>query len=243
MKRFWKRILAVVQWFIPGLPLVDLRTRLAIFVERGLIRRVPTNWQVTQGSWEMFLYVVHPKPGDRERYAGASFGRWWLRWPLLVFYTLGAYFRAGCGIRVPENSQRKHLLGVKHPEQPVYDLQLVQTFPNGLANLRRRFLEVREGKKWYRRLERRFLGLIVPRWDEYCEFVLAQIARAEEFDYDPPPAWCRAEHWSLAEFMNYCAESFPATMREENFFPMLRRLTKLFFRRLKNYQSAWEPRS
>jgi hypothetical protein len=241
VRRFWKKLLAVLQWFIPGLPLIDLHKRLAIFVEHGFIRRVPTNWQATQGSLEMILYVITPKPGDRERYAGASFGRWWLRSPLLVFYTAGAYFRAGCGIRVRENSQRKHLLGVKHPEQPVYDLQLVQTFPNGLANLRQRFLEVREGKKWYRRFERRFLGLIVPNWDEYCEFLLAQIARAEAFDYDPAPAWCRAEHWSFVEFMNYCATVFPASPKEECLFPMVRRLCQLFLRRLRGYVSDYRP--
>ena len=212
----------------------NLGERLAPFVERGMTRRVPTNWQNTQGSLELILYVIAPKRGDRERYAGTLLGRWWLRWLPLIFYTMGAYFRAGSGIRAKERSQQKHLLAVHHPEMPVYDLQLVQTYPNGLANLRRRFLEVRHRQTWYRRLERWFVGLIIPNWDAYCERILGYIAAAERFDYEPPPPWwARSEHWSLTEFMNYCADSFPASPKDERFFPMLRRLTKLFFRRLK----------
>lgn len=221
MARFWRK--------------VNLSQRLAPFIARGMIPLVPTNWQNTQGSLELVLYVIAPKRGDRERYAGTIFGRWWLRWLPLIFYTAGAYFRAGSGIRAKERSQQKHLLAVHHPEMPVYDLQLVQMFPNGLENLRRRFIEVRDRKTLLRRLERAFVGLIIPNWNAYCKRMLGYIAHAERFDYEPPPPWwVRSEHWSLVEFMNYCAAVFPASPKEERFFPMLRRLTKLFFRRLKN---------
>lgn len=220
----------------------DLSQRLAPFIARGIIRRIPTNWQNTQGSLELILYVIAPKRGDRERYAGTPLGRWWIRWLPLIFYTAGAYFRAGSGIRVKERSQRKHLRAVHHPEMPVYDLQLVQTFPNGLANLRRHFIKVRDRETHIHRFERWFLGLIIPNWDRYCERMLGYIARAERFDYEPPPSWwARSEHWSLVEYMNYCAESFPASPNDERFFPMLRRLCQLFLRRIRGHQSTYRP--
>lgn len=218
----------------------NLPQRLAPFVARGMIPRVPTNWQNTQGSLELVLYVIAPKRGDQERYAGTLLGRWWIRWLPLIAYTVLAYFRVGSGIRAKERSQRKHLLAVHHPEMPVYDLQLIQSFPNGLENLRRRFIEVRDRKTFLRRLERWFVGLIIPDWDVYCERMLGYIAAAERFDYEPPPSWwARSEHWSFVEFMNYCATAFPASSKEERFFPMVRRLCQLFFRRIRGYASDY----
>jgi hypothetical protein len=72
--------------------------------------------------------------------------------------------------------------------------------------------------------------------------MLGYIAHAERFEYEPPPLWwARSEHWSLVEFMNYCATVFPASPKEERFFPMAWRLCQLFLRRLRGYVSDYRP--
>jgi hypothetical protein len=204
--------------------------RLSPFIERGLIERVPTNWQIFQGSVEMLQYVVIPDMDDGRRYAGAPLGHPVVRTPFLVAYTLGGHFNVGSGLRASERALQKHLLAVHHFGQPVYDLQLAQTHPDGLGRLRRKFEDVRRGATSLHRLERTFVGGIVPSWDAYCEAMLDHIDRAARFDYDAAPAWARKEFWSLSAFMDHCANAYPATVKGERPFKLLRRLFALLTR-------------
>lgn len=213
----------------------DLSTRLAPFIERGLIHKVPSWWQVTQGSIEMMPYVTTPDPDDRRRYADAPLGHPLVRTPFIIAYTLGGHFNVGSGLCQGQRSIQKHLFAVHHFGQPVYDLQLAQTFPDGLENLRNGFLQLRHAANIGRRMERALVGAIVPRWDVYCETMLGHIDRASRFDYDvSPPAWARKEFWSLAAFMTYCAETFPPTLRGEHPLALLRRLYGLLRHRHRN---------
>ena len=211
-----------------------LSSRLAPLIERGLIARPPTTWQILQGNVEMLPYVVIPDADDGRRYAGAPLGNPIVRTPFLVAYTLGGHFSVGSGLRSGEATLQKHLLAVYHNGQPVYDLQLAQTFPDGLERLRRRFLDVRRAATRIRRFERAFVGAIVPSWDDYCAAMLGHIDRASRFEYDPAPDWCPDKFWSFASFMNHCASTFPADARGERPFALARRLYRLFTSRWRN---------
>jgi len=195
-----------------------------------MIDRVPTKWQIFQGSVEMLQYVVIPDSDDGRRYAGAPLGHPILRTPFLVGYTLGGHFNVGSGLRASERSLQKHLLAVYHFGQPVYDLQLVQTFPDGLERLRRKFSDVHAARTRLSKFERAFVGSIVPAWDDYCEAILGHIERADRFEYDQAPAWARKEFWSLSDFMNHCADAYPSTMHGERPLALLRRLFRLLTR-------------
>ncbi|HTK05046.1 MAG TPA: hypothetical protein VL500_05655 [Candidatus Eisenbacteria bacterium] len=207
-----------------------LEARLAPFIRQGLIGRVPTRWQIFQGSVEMLQYVVIPDMDDGRRYAGAPLGHPVVRTPFLVAYTLGGHFNVGSGLGARERSIQKHLLAVHHFGQPVYDLQLAQTHPFGLTKLRRKFTDVRDARTRLLRIERTFVGSIIPSWDEYCEAMHGHIDRAARFDYDAAPAWGRKEFWSLCAFMNHCATAYPPDLAGERPLKLLRRLYRLLTR-------------
>lgn len=205
-----------------------LLSRLSPLIERGLIARAPTPWQILQGNVEMLPYVVIPDADDRRRYAGAPLGHPIVRTPFLVTYTFGGHFSVGSGLSSSEASLQKHLLAVYHNGQPVYDLQLAQTFPDGLERMRSRFLAVRDAPSRALRIERALVGAIVPSWHDYCTAMLGHIDRAARFDYDSAPDWCPERFWSFAAFMNHCALSFPPFFRGENPLALTRRLFRLF---------------
>ena len=211
--------------------MVDLHRRLQPFAARGLIQRVPTNWQVAQGSLEMARTVVAVKPDDRARYRGALFGHPALRTPILIAYTLGGHMRIGAGIRAREWHLHAHLLAVVHHGQPVFDLQLVQTFPNGLARLRARVDLVDAGRTAWRRWERWWIDRVVPGGHEYRERLRGYIRRAARFDYDSAvPPGVRPEFATLVSFMSYCAEAYPASWRGMSVWQQLRQLRALVTR-------------
>lgn len=205
---------------------LDLEEKLSFFLDNGMLDRVPTKWQVLQGEVEMLPYVVLPFDDDDERYKDTSIGKHkLLRTALLAGYTYGGHLRAGTGLAVNERDLQKHLLGVFHLGQPVYDLQLLQTYPRGLENLERRIHILNEpleklhadkiGSTRSRlRLEKRFLESIVPQG--YHDQLLVEIERAKELDYDPAHDTRRPEFWSLVGLMDYCATHFPANFTFKN---------------------------
>lgn len=215
-----------------GAAMIDLENKLHVFLQRGLIRRPPTNWQVAQGSLAMARTVIAVKPDDRARYHGSVFGSPWLRTPVLVVYTLGGHLRIGAGIRARERQLRTHLLGVIHHGQPVFDLQLVQTFEQGLERLLHHLDAVDRGQTWMRRLERRVVDAIVPDGAQYRERLRRYVERAAKFDYDDGvPPGVRPEFSTFVRFMNHCAEAYPARSRDEHVWVLVRRLAKLFIAR------------
>ncbi|TNF27840.1 MAG: hypothetical protein EP329_18995 [Deltaproteobacteria bacterium] len=189
-----------------------LRTRLRPFLKRGLIRGVPTSWQLLQGQIEMAPYVVMPDKGDRLRYAGAPFGHPILRQPLLLAEIGLDHLRVGHGLGARLDSQLKHLAFVSHEGMPVYDLQLLQTHEDGLERLRRFFLAIDAGATSEGRRHRRLAELIIPDAAGYRARFTARggfIDRAARFDYPPPSAdFLRPELSSLTGFIDYCLERF-----------------------------------
>ena len=208
--------------------MIDLSKKLAPFVRRGLLTDLPNNWQVAQGSLEMARTVLSVKPDDADRYRGAPLGRPLLRTPFLVAYTLGQHLRVGAGIRASQRGLHTHLLAVHHHGMPVFDLQLVQTFPHGLARLRRRIDDVDAGRSWWRRRERWLVDAIVPDGRAYRELLRGWIRRAARFDYDGEiPPGVRPEFATLVSFMRHCAVAYPATWRGLGLTGKVRQLWRL----------------
>ncbi|MCA9519872.1 MAG: hypothetical protein KC609_02825, partial [Myxococcales bacterium] len=165
----------------------NLTERLKPFLERGLIRAIPTPWQLVQGSLEMAPYVVTPDAGDRSRYDGARFGHPLLRTPIVLAQIGIDHLQIGHGLFVRSaESYFKHLMFVYHEGMPTYDLQLVQTVPNGLERLRAFAEAIERGATPRARRQRKLIGWVIPEASRYRHEFLRNggwIDRAERFDY------------------------------------------------------------
>jgi len=190
-----------------------LEARLEPFLRRGLIDAVPTRWQLLQGELEMAPYVVMPDRGDSARYRGAPLGHPLLRQPIVTSQVGLDHFRIGHGLAVPREAQALHLCFVYHEGMPVYDLQLCQTHPAGLAHLRDVMTGIEAGATRRHRRWRRLIDLIIPDASGYRRRFLEPggfIERAEAFDYPGPEVvapFLRSEFTSLVAFLRYCHES------------------------------------
>lgn len=198
----------------------DLATRLAPFTERGLIPTLPTAWQLLCGQVEMAPYVVLPDAGDRGRYAGAPLGHPLLRQPVVLSQVGLDHFRVGHGLLVAPRAQRDHLAFVFHEGMPVYDLQVCQTHPRGLEQLRAHLEALDTPRTARARARHRLASLVIPDAASYPRRFLepgGYIDRAAAFDYDGPAAdFLRPEFTSLVSFMRYCAAAFePAPARRD----------------------------
>ncbi len=216
-----------------------LARRLAPFSERGLIPRLPTRAQVIQGEMTMGLYVISAEATTETRYDGAPFGHPILRQPLILSVVGPDNLRIGTGMGCQLRSVIRHLHFTYHSGMPVWDLQLIQTYPDGLAKLRRATEALRAGETAQARAQRRTLALILPRQDEYLDEFLGDdgwIARAERFAYPTPEdagALLPAEFYSLVGFMNHCVESFPARFADIPWHALPGHFARLLFRRVR----------
>ncbi|MCB9726931.1 MAG: hypothetical protein H6744_06325 [Deltaproteobacteria bacterium] len=201
-------------------PSHDPSVRLAVFVERGLIPRLPTAWQLFCAQVEMIPYVVMADDGDAARYAGAPLGHPLLRTPV-VFSQVGRdHLRIGHGLHSTALGVFRHLSYVLHEGYPVYDLQLVQTHPDGLERLRRHLRDVEAATTRAAARERRLVDLVIPEASAYRRRFLEPggwIDRAAAFDYPDPsalPPFIRHDFSSLVAFANYAADTFPERARD-----------------------------
>ncbi len=217
----------------------DPRERLRVFLDAGLIPRVPTSWQLLQGQLEMVLYVVLPDANDAARYRGARFGHPVVRQPFLLREIGIDHLRIGHGLDASPEGLFKHLNFVLHVDYPVYDLQLIQTVPDGLERFRRYTREIEDGTTPERRRQRQLARDIVPDADQYRSKLIEPrgwIDRAARLDYPPDdlqPAYLRPEFSSLVGFMNYCAARLPESSRATPVHAMPGHLARLFLRRLR----------
>jgi hypothetical protein len=198
----------------------DPAVRLKVFVDAGLIARVPTVWQLIQGQLEMAPYVVLPDSGDQARYDGAKLGHPLLRTPI-VFEEVGLdHLRVGHGMHAKPESLYRHLNFVFHEGMPVFDLQLVQTVPNGLAEFRRYTDEIERSATPLRRGQHQRIDWILPQASAYRRKFLEKdgwIDRAERLEYptlEEVPSFLRPEFTTLVGFANYCARTFPESIRD-----------------------------
>jgi len=198
----------------------DLAARLKIFVDAGLIRRVPTRWQLLQGEIQMTPYVMSTDATAEHGYVGARFGHPLVRQPL-IFSQVGIdHVKTGSGLGVRLPSLCTHLHLTYHQGMPVFDLQIVQTHPHGLDTLRRQTEELLTGATRRARRTNRLASLILTDPRRYHEKLLGHdgwIARAERFDYPGPEAedsLFPPEFFSLVGLVNYSAATFAERPRE-----------------------------
>lgn len=113
-------------WLTPS----EVDQRLAALRDRGLIRSAPTRWQLLFGGIDMLRFVIEPAARDYYAQKGISFG----------FHQLLRVLDDPVSMIDPTGflSERDtiigHVMQVVHLN-PVYDLQLLQMFPDGLDAL------------------------------------------------------------------------------------------------------------
>lgn len=185
----------------------NLSTRLKPFIDRGLIDGVPTRWQLVVGEVEMAPYVVLPDAGDAARYEGARFGHPLARTPIVLSQIGWEHFRIGHGLDASLVALIRHCAFVYHEGMPVYDLQLVQTHPDGLEILRAAFERIDDGTGPRSRKDRLLTNWVIPDAADYRRRYLEEdgfIDRAARFDYPEPADFLRPHFVSVASFCNYC---------------------------------------
>jgi hypothetical protein len=108
----------------------EIESRLSELEKRGMTPRRPSRWQLLFGGLDMMRWVIVPASKDYYVQRGISFG----------FHTLLRFLDDPVSIIDPTGflSERDtiigHVLQVVHLN-PVYDLQLLSMFPDGLEQL------------------------------------------------------------------------------------------------------------
>jgi hypothetical protein len=110
----------------------EVRRRLRALEERGYVAAAPGGWQLFFGGFDMLRFVIEPASRDYYEQKGISFG----------FHQLLRVLDDPVSMIDPTGflSERDtiigHVMQVVHLN-PVYDLQLLEMFPDGLDELER----------------------------------------------------------------------------------------------------------
>jgi hypothetical protein len=189
----------------------QLRRRMRVYLQSGIVTDLPNRWQMLQGEWEMAPYVVAPDADDAVRYAGAPMGNPLLRTPLVLLYIGLDHFRVGTGLGAATTSIVKHLNIVHHQVMPDWDLQLLQLKKHGLEQLRWYIGELDSHRPSIKhRVHRTLINAVLPEAKTYRQSFVKPggwIDRAQEFDYTPDtdiPEYLRPEFFSLMRFIEWC---------------------------------------
>jgi hypothetical protein len=109
--------------------------RLAFFVERGMLRAIPSRWQLRAGCLVMLPFVLNETAVERQTNRRTLLGQVPLRVPLQLLYC-PSQARVGTGLSASCQSIVRHLLSAFHDDAVItYDLQLLQTHEGGLEQL------------------------------------------------------------------------------------------------------------
>lgn len=189
----------------------QLRRRMRVYLQNGIVTNLPNRWQVLQGEWEMAPYVVAPDDDDAIRYAGAPMGNPLLRTPIVLCYIGLDHFRVGTGLGASAKSVVKHLNIVHHQVMPDWDLQLLQLKKEGLEQLRWYIGELDSRRPAIKhRIHRKLIDAVLPDAKRYRQSFVERggwIDRAQNHDYTPDtdiPEYLRSEFFSLMRFMEWC---------------------------------------
>jgi hypothetical protein len=118
----------------------EIRRRLRTLAERGHVPVQPTPWQIFFGGFDMLRFVIEPASRDYYRQKGISFG----------FHQLLRVLDDPVSMIDPTGflSERDtiigHVMQVVHLN-PVYDLQMLEMFPDGLEELERQVAAMIDG--------------------------------------------------------------------------------------------------
>ncbi|MFT5683749.1 MAG: hypothetical protein ACI8RZ_004681 [Myxococcota bacterium] len=186
---------------------MNLEQRLHPFLDAGLLTALPTPTQIRQGELEMMLYVISTDVTEEALYAGAPLGHPMLRQPIIASRIGLDHFRIGTGLGAKAISMVRHLQFTIHQDMPVWDLQLLQTHPDGLALLTEETEALLSAATPASASNLRLLRLICPAPEDYLRRFLGDdgwIARAQRLDYAPTPDCLPAEFASLTGFLTHC---------------------------------------
>ena len=215
----------------------DLALRLGPFLERGLVKGVPTTWQLLLGQLEMAPYVLFPDAGDKARYEGAPLASPLFRTPLIASQIGWEHFRIGHGLHSTPETLELHLAYVFHEGMPSFDLQLVQTHVNGLQRLRQVFEAIEHGTTPAGVHHRRLIDLVIPNAAAYRKQFLEPggwIDRAAAFDYPRDAApFLRSEFTQLTTFVDYCIDTFPPSPAGQSPIAVAKEMARLGTRRIR----------
>ena len=123
-------------WLDPG----EVRRRLAELERRGFVARPPNRWQILFGGIDMLRFVIEPASRDYYAQRGIAFGFH----QLLRVLDDPVSMIDPTGFLSDRDTIIGHVMQVVHLN-PVYDLQLLQMFPDGLAELERQVAAMVDG--------------------------------------------------------------------------------------------------
>jgi len=118
----------------------EIRRRLALLHERGLVAEQPTPWQIFFGGFDMLRFVIEPAARDYYQQKGISFGFH----QLLRVLDDPVSMIDPTGFLSDRDTIIGHVMQVVHLN-PVYDLQLLEMFPDGLDELERQIVAMLDG--------------------------------------------------------------------------------------------------
>ena len=185
----------------------EIERRLQTLQAKGYIDRRPTRLQILFGGLDMLRFVIEPASRDYYRQKGISFGFH----QLLRLLDDPVSLLDPTGFLSDRDTIVGHVMQVVHLN-PVYDLQLIQMFPDGLEDFERQVQAMVDGTH----PRARTIGAIVEDPD-YHTRLLAYVRRFRVDPATPPPvreeqtlrndpAFAAAERQfaTLPGFIQYC---------------------------------------
>ena len=121
-----RRLARTLRLYIDGR---EIERRLSQLEEKGYIRQRPRRLQILFGGVDMLRFVIEPASRDYYKQKGISFGFH----QLLRILDDPVSMIDPTGFLSERDTIVGHVMQVVHLN-PVYDLQLIQMFPNGLEN-------------------------------------------------------------------------------------------------------------
>lgn len=195
----------------------ELHDRLRVFRDAGLLRALPTRWQLLQAEIEMTPYVISTDATAEEGYRRDVLAHPLVRQAIIFAHVGRDHLRTGSALGARLESLCAHLLLTFHRGMPVFDLQLVQTHPGGLVRLAAAIDETRAAATQLGRRRRAIARRLFRDPDAYFAQFEAWIDRAARFDYPLPAGEGSAfppEFFSLVGLAEYAATTFPARSRD-----------------------------
>ncbi len=202
----------------------EIERRLSVLEAKGWVERRPNRWQLLFGGVDMLRFVIEPAARDYYAQKGISFGFH----QLLRVLDDPVSMLDPTGFLSDRDTIVGHLMQVVHLN-PIYDLQLMEVFPNGLEDLEQQVLSMVEGTH----PRRQTIGAIVED-PEYHSRLLDYVRRYRADPDAAPPVrqeqslrvderFRRAEQTfaTLPGFLRYCG-ALPT-----RFGPLLRRYRRV----------------
>jgi 1-acyl-sn-glycerol-3-phosphate acyltransferase len=172
--------------------------RLGFFVKAGRLEELPTPWQVKVGWLAMLPITLSESERERARSRSTVMGQVPIRVPLQILYN-PRQIAPDTGIRQGPEQIVRHLLSVYHEDAFLgYDLQLLQSHPEGLRRLRDEAAKVVDGRTLWAPYLKQLCG-----WPGYHARLVELGEAAERFQY-PDPLDVDPRFASLVGFAKFC---------------------------------------